>query len=176
MPALTPSIGNIGRSSYMWRAYQPSGAVATDLKVFVPKGFDGGGSSLIAAVGGAGNLDLGKFKTFFTGSPIAMEDLKAIRLRASAIGEPICENDVKKVFNAYCAQLDAKNIEYHYNADFSPFDVNFQNQSNCQGRAKGFLQVMAMLGVSKDQLNQVTIGGSNDPDKKISARKVMPIS
>ncbi|MEO6742407.1 MAG: hypothetical protein ABIP20_19360 [Chthoniobacteraceae bacterium] len=166
MPALTQQIGNIGKSSFLWRSFQPSGTVLPEDKVLVPTGF--AAISGASGTSGSGNLDLSKVKAFFTGSLLPVEDIKAIRLRATVMGEAIAESDVKKAFNAYCDQIAKKKVVYHYNADDSPFDVNFKGNSNCQGRAKGFLQLMAILGVSKEALNYCKIGGGpSDGDKKI---------
>lgn len=166
MPALTDKIGNIGKTPFLWRSFQPSGTVLQEDKVLVPEGF----ATVTGAsgTGGSGNLDLNKFKSFFTASQLPVSEIKAIRLRVKLTGEPVCENDVKKAFDAYVDQLGKKHVVYHYNADDSPFDSNFKGNSNCQGRAKGFLQLMAILGVPKDQLNYCKIGGGpEDGDKKL---------
>lgn len=165
MPALTQRLGNIGKNPFMWRSFLPSGIVDKADNYLVPAGF-------VATISNApkanGNLDIGKVKAFFAGSLLPLEDIKDIRLRATVMGEPIAEKDVKTAFDAYCAQIAAKRIVYHYNAEDSPFDVNFKGNSNCQGRAKGFLQLMAVLGLSKEQLNFCTIGGaSGEEDDKL---------
>lgn len=167
MPALTPSIGNIGRNSFMWRSYQPCSGVDDSLQVFVPAGFDQDTGRFLQPVSAIGNLDINAFGNFFVGSTMSIDALREIRNRNERMDELISEAQVKSVFDAYCQQLRNKNVTYHYNADSSPFDQNFKGASNCQGRAKGLLQIMAMLGVPKEQLNQVTIGSADDEDKKV---------
>ncbi len=154
MPALTQRTINIGKTSFFWRAFRPCGQVAEEDRVLLPAGI--GDSS------GDGKLDIKKVKDFFRGSKLSIDDMKIIRSRK------IVEKDVKSVFDAYCAQLDAKKVVYHYNAEATPFDSSFKSESNCMGRARGFLQLMAMLGVSVDNLALCQIGGqAGEEDKKV---------
>ena len=134
----------------MWGSFRVAGTVAKKDKILIPEGFDSG----------VGFLDLRKVRSFFSGSTINFDALKAIRLRNSVIGEPMREPDIEEVFDAYCNQLHAKRVVYHYNAQQSPFDADYTGNSNCQGRAKGFLQLMAMLGVPKEHLAYCIIGGA----------------
>ncbi len=158
MPALTQKFGELKKTPFLWSSYRSSGHVDADDRVLVPEGFGEG----------FGKLDMNKVKLFFAGSLLTLSSLKAIRLRQKLVGEPMRESDVQDVFDTYCNQLIAKGVVYHYNAQQSPFDNDYTGNSNCMGRAKGFLQLMAILGVPKEELALLQIGGSaGEEDKKI---------
>lgn len=160
MPALTTKVLELKSANYFWRSFKLNVVPDGPNKVLAPEGY--------GDVQGNGKLDLSKVEQFFMGSQMTMENLREIRLRTHLVGEPMSDREVNDVFDIYCNQLYAKNVTYHYNAEISPFDDVYQGLSNCMGRAKGFLQLMAMLGVPKEQLAYCMIGGSvGDEGKKL---------
>lgn len=158
MPALIQKLGELSNTPFMWASYRVGGAVGADDRILVPQGYGEG----------YGKLDLVKVKQFFAGSLLTLGSLREIRLRNQVMGEPMRESDVQDAFDTYCNQLNAKAVVYHYNAQQSPFDDDYTGNSNCMGRAKGFLQLMAILGVPKEQLALLQIGGAaGDDEQKI---------
>ncbi|MFI3187707.1 MAG: hypothetical protein QX198_17165 [Methylococcaceae bacterium] len=161
MPALEE------KKFYFWREH-------SYLAAFVPvKGSDSADARLqelwpkVIANEANGKLDLQKVADFFLGSEINVAELVRIRKKVNATNNTIDNHDVTTVFNSYCKQLNAKNVIYHYNAFESPFDVNFICNSNCMGRAKGFLQLMAVLGVPVDKMAYLVIGREDGEGKKV---------
>ena len=149
MPALQQKFGEIGTNGFLHPEFRMHGDVKENYRALIPAGFGNG----------AGKISIVKVTQFFDGSSsVSIDSLLRIR-RLTATNQPLRYHDLETVFDAYCNQFLARNILYHYNRELSPFDYNFDNMSNCMGRAKGFLQLMAMLGVPKEALAFCQIGG-----------------
>lgn len=106
-------------------------------------------------VGGQPTLDLNKLAEFMRGSELPVDKIKEIR-RRGAMAKDVCD-----AFKAYYLQLKRRKVSYDYNDAQSPFMENFKNQSNCQGLATGFLQLMVVLGIKHDRLKRVHADGKD---------------
>jgi len=109
-------------------------------------------------------LDLGKLQRFLP--PVNFDWVRRTRERVNRGGQYPSEQDVKFAFEIYCKTLREK-VEYTYNSAVavSPFNPNFAKYSDCLGRAIGFLQLLAALGVPLGWLHIVTVGREDDENK-----------
>jgi hypothetical protein len=116
----------------------------------------------MAQSGGSGTLDLQKVVTYYadpTRGRYANKTLQEVRAELESPHywpPPMLENVVAAMFEEYCAYLTG--ITYHYNAGASPFQLLFaHNQSNCIGRATGFLQLLTIAGLPASRLFRYTL-------------------
>lgn len=82
------------------------------------------------------------------------------------------EVDVMYAFATYCKAIEK--VEYDYYNGNSLFDRDPRlRKPNCRGRAKGFVQLLAVCGVPLEQLALVGIGGDGGEfdGKKVVARE-----
>lgn len=102
---------------------------------------------------------------FMEKTAFPVESMRAARKRECI------EGDVWLAFAAYCQAIEK--VPYNYNNNNSLFDINLHfGQPNCKGRAKGFVQLLAVCGVPLGDLALVGIGGEGGEfeGKKIAAR------
>ena len=107
-----------------------------------------------ASTAGGPRLDLRKLADFFAGTGF----LERITKTRTA-GGPKTTEAISEAFVAYCGQVKARKVRYQYNSHTTPFDDNFQGESNCKGRGRGFLQLMALMGVELNRLALIVLDG-----------------
>jgi hypothetical protein len=77
--------------------------------------------------------------------------------------------DVRDAFEAYCRGLER--VEYGYGDSTSLFNREpGRHQPDCHGRAKGFLQILAVCGVPLENLALVCLDGGTEGKMKVLAR------
>jgi hypothetical protein len=145
MPAAEQRIGRIDDHvyAYSYATFESRSLNLQELSVSPPE------------AGGKADCDLPKVGDFMQQTRFKMEDMLAVRRRG-------CDGaDVARVFAAYCAGLEK--VEYNYETNRSLFDrTPSDNKPNCMGRAKGFLQLLAICGVPLRDLALVLLGSAGD--------------
>lgn len=127
----------------------------------IPSQYSGLGLGSDSANGVLPQCNLTALINFMQNTAFGVEHMRDARKRKCN------EGDVWRAFKAYCEAIEP--VKYNYEDNNSLFDREKRfDQPNCRGRAKGFVQLLAVCGVPLEHLALVRLGAvAKEAGKKL---------